>query len=161
MAKCTSAMDTANARVHKYSPDGELIKIVGATRYRSQRVRPTALRQGRSAQQTHGCGSRETIVSSFFTLDGEYIEEWGDLLQPDTIYIDEDDLVYIAELGQRISIMTLDGEVISQWGSERGSSVPWRVHGVSHTVSGWIRTVIYTSVRFKQMHACRNLSGKR
>ena len=78
---------------------------------------------------------RENNRIQFFTLDGEYIEEWGDLLHPDTIYIGEDDLCsYIAELDQRITIMTLDGEVVSQWGSERGSSVPGEFMACPHGI---------------------------
>ncbi len=52
------------------------------------------------------------------------MQEWTDLLHPDTIFIDEDEHVYIAELDQRITIMTLDGEVVSQWGNERSNTVP-------------------------------------
>ena len=72
----------------------------------------------------------------FFTLSGEYIEEWGDFLQPDTIYIDANDIVYIAELDQRITILTLDGEVLSQWGNKRGSEVPGEFYACPHGIWG-------------------------
>ena len=122
-----------NARVHKYSPDGELIKSWGQPGTGPGEFDlPHCVRV--DPRNRLMVADRENNRIQFFTLDGEYIEEWGDLLQPDTIYIDDDDLVYIAELGQRISIMTLDGEVISQWGSERGSSVPGEFMACPHGI---------------------------
>ena len=122
-----------NARVHKYSPDGELIKSWGQPGTGPGEFDlPHCVRV--DPRNRLMVADRENNRIQFFTLDGAYIEEWGDLLQPDTIYIDEDDLVYIAELGQRISIMTLDGEVISQWGSERGSTVPGEFMACPHGI---------------------------
>ncbi len=122
-----------NARIHKYSPDGELIKSWGQPGTGPGEFDlPHCVRV--DPRNRLMVADRENNRIQFFTLDGEYIEEWGDLLQPDTIYIDDDDLVYIAELGQRISIMTLDGEVISQWGSERGSTVPGEFLACPHGI---------------------------
>ncbi len=122
-----------NARVHKYSPDGELIKSWGQPGTGPGEFDlPHCVRV--DPRNRLMVADRENNRIQFFTLDGEYIEEWGDLLQPDTIYIDDDDLVYIAELGQRISIMTLDGEVVSQWGSERGSTVPGEFLACPHGI---------------------------
>ncbi len=122
-----------NARVHKYSADGELIKSWGQPGTGPGEFDlPHCVRV--DPRNRLMVADRENNRIQFFTLDGEYIEEWGDLLQPDTIYIDDDDLVYIAELGQRITIMTLDGEVISQWGSERGSTVPGEFLACPHGI---------------------------
>ena len=122
-----------NARVHKYSPDGELIKSWGQPGTGPGEFDlPHCVRV--DPRNRLMVADRENNRIQFFTLDGEYIEEWGDLLQPDTIYIDDDDLVYIAELGQRVTIMTLDGEVISQWGSERGSTVPGEFLACPHGI---------------------------
>lgn len=122
-----------NARVHKYSPDGELIKSWGRPGTGPGEFDlPHCVRV--DPRNRLMVADRENNRIQFFTLDGEYIEEWGDLLQPDTIYIDDDDLVYIAELGQRVSIMTLNGEVVSQWGSERGSTVPGEFFACPHGI---------------------------
>ena len=122
-----------NARVHKYSPDGELIKSWGQPGTGPGEFDlPHCVRV--DPRNRLMVADRENNRIQFFTLDGEYIEEWGDLLQPDTIYIDDDDLVYIAELGQRVTIMTLDGEVVSQWGSERGSTVPGEFLACPHGI---------------------------
>ncbi|MDE0483895.1 MAG: peptidyl-alpha-hydroxyglycine alpha-amidating lyase family protein [Candidatus Poribacteria bacterium] len=124
-----------NARVHKYSPDGELIKSWGKPGTGPGEFDlPHCVRVDPRNRLMVADRSNNRI--QFFTLDGEYIEEWGDLLQPDTIFIDEDELVYIAELDQRISIMTLDGEVVSQWGSERGSTVPGEFLACPHGI--WV-----------------------
>ncbi|MCY4401082.1 MAG: peptidyl-alpha-hydroxyglycine alpha-amidating lyase family protein [Candidatus Poribacteria bacterium] len=122
-----------NARIHKYSPDGELIKSWGKPGTGPGEFDlPHCVRI--DPRNRVMVADRENNRIQFFTLDGEYIEEWGDLLQPDTIFIDDDDLVYIAELEQRISIMTLDGEVVSQWGSERGSTVPGEFLACPHGI---------------------------
>ena len=122
-----------NSRIHKYSPDGELIKSWGQPGSGPGEFDlPHCVRV--DPRNRLMVADRENNRIQFFTLDGEYIEEWSDLLQPDTIYIDEEDLVYIAELGQRISIMTLDGEVVSQWGSERGSDVPGEFMACPHGI---------------------------
>lgn len=67
-------------------------------------------------------------------LDGKYITKWGGFLYPDDIFIDNDDIVYIAELDQRVTILTLDGEVITQWESERGSEVPGEFLACPHGI---------------------------
>lgn len=122
-----------NARIHKYSPDGELIKSWGKPGTGPGEFDlPHCVRVDPRNRVMVADRSNNRI--QFFTLDGEYIEEWGDLLQPDTIFIDEDDLVYIAELDQRVTIMTLDGEVVSQWGSERGSTVPGEFLACPHGI---------------------------
>ncbi len=124
-----------NARIHKFSPDRELIKSWGKPGTGPGEFDlPHCVRVDPRNRVMVADRSNNRI--QFFTLDGEYIEEWGDLLQPDTIFIDEDDLVYIAELDQRISIMTLDGEVVSQWGSERGSTVPGEFLACPHGI--WV-----------------------
>ena len=122
-----------NARIHKYAPDGERIKSWGQPGTGPGEFDlPHCVRV--DPRNRLMVADRENNRIQFFTLDGEYIEEWGDLLQPDTIYIDDDDLVYIAELGQRISIMTLDGDVVSQWDSERGSTVPGEFLACPHGI---------------------------
>ena len=122
-----------NARIHKYSPDGELIKSWGKPGSGPGEFDlPHCVRV--DPRNRVMVADRENNRIQFFTLDGEYIEEWGDLLQPDTIFIDDEDLVYIAELGQRVSIMTLDGELVSQWSSERGSTVPGEFLACPHGI---------------------------
>ena len=122
-----------NARIHKYSPEGELIKSWGQPGSGPGEFDlPHCVRV--DPRNRLMVADRENNRIQFFTLEGEYIEEWGDLLHPDTIYIDEEEYVYIAELDQRITIMTLDGEVVSRWGSEPGSTVPGEFLACPHGI---------------------------
>ena len=53
-----------------------------------------------------------------FTPNGEHIETWPDFLQPCKIYIDNEDTMYVAELGARVSILDLEGNLLWRWGGE-------------------------------------------
>ena len=124
-----------NARVHKYSPEGELIMSWGKPGTGPGEFDlPHCVRVDPRNRVMVADRSNNRI--QFFTLDGEYIQEWGGLKHPDTIYIDEDDIVYIAEMDQHLTIMTLDGEIITQWGSERGSEVPGLFYACPHGI--WV-----------------------
>jgi len=112
----------ANARVHKYSPDGELLFSWG----------------------DHGTGPGELDIShdvciaedgrvfvadrqnhriQIFTPYGEYITEWGGFKQPCSVTIDKEGYVYVSELQQRFSILNKDGKLVARWGEEK-SQVP-------------------------------------
>jgi hypothetical protein len=52
-----------------------------------------------------------------FSRDGTYTGEWPGLAEPMQIYI-RDDIIYLAESRQRVSVMTLDGDVLARWGSK-------------------------------------------
>ena len=122
-----------NARVHKYSPDGELIMSWGTPGTGPGEFDlPHCVRV--DSRNRVMVADRSNNRIQFFTLDGEYIQEWGGLRHPDTIYIDEEDIVYIVEMDQHLTIMTLDGDVITQWGSEPGNEVPGLFFACPHGV---------------------------
>jgi DNA-binding beta-propeller fold protein YncE len=60
---------------------------------------------------------RENGRIQFFDRDGQYLSEWDDLLAPMQVFY-TNDLLYLAEARQQISVRTLDGEVLSRWGSQ-------------------------------------------
>ncbi len=107
-----------NNLVHKYSSDGELLLSWGEP--------------GEGPGQfnlPHGIWVRDGKVYvadrqnhriQIFTLDGEYITEWGGFKQPCDLSIDEAGIVYVPELQGRVSILNLDGEVLARIGGERG-----------------------------------------
>lgn len=122
-----------NTRIHKYSPDGELIKSWGQPGSGPGEFNlPHCVRV--DPRNRLMVADRENNRIQFFTLDGDYIEEWRYFLHPDTIYIDADEFIYVAELDQRVTILTLDGEIVSQWGSERGSTVPGEFLACPHGI---------------------------
>lgn len=60
---------------------------------------------------------RENNRVQHFSRDGAYLGEWSDLRAPMQIFV-RDEVLYLAEGRQRISILTLDGELLAQWGSK-------------------------------------------
>ena len=102
-----------NARVHKYAPDGRRIKSWGKPGTGPGEFNlPHCVRVDRHDRVLVADRSNNRI--QFFDTEGNYLIEWGGFHQPDTIYIDGDDIVYVAELDQRVSILTLEGEVIAR-----------------------------------------------
>ena len=110
-----------NSRVHRYSPEGELIQSWGNPGagegefdvphdvwvHRDNRVFVV---------------DRQNNRLQIFTAEGEFLEEWGDFVMPCSIYIDADDLVYVSELGARMSILDIEGNLISRWGGVKSDA---------------------------------------
>jgi hypothetical protein len=59
---------------------------------------------------------RENARVEMFSREGAYTGEWPGLANPMQISI-RDDILYLAESNQRVSILTLDGGVLARWGS--------------------------------------------
>ncbi len=108
----------ANARVHKFTADGQLIKSWGGP--------------GTGPGEfnlPHGCwidkddrlliADRENDRIQVFTQEGEHITTFpSKLIGPAVMYVDDEDTVYVAEHnGGMVSILNLDGERLAQWGS--------------------------------------------
>jgi sugar lactone lactonase YvrE len=124
----------SNARVHKYSPDGELLLSWGERG--SGRVQfnlPHCVRVDRT-DRVWVC-DRENSRIQIFDTDGRYMTEWTGLLRPDAICFDpREDVVYIAELTHQVSIYTFDGERIACWGGAEASEAPGRFLGLPHGI---------------------------
>ncbi len=107
-------------RVHKFSPDGELLLSWGR-----QGTRPGefALLHNvwvDSRSRVLIC-DRENHRIQIFDDVGNYLDEWVDLIAPGDIWI-KDDMVYVVEQGGGcgVSIWTLDGDLITRWRGDRG-----------------------------------------
>jgi DNA-binding beta-propeller fold protein YncE len=59
---------------------------------------------------------RENHRVQVFDLDAKHVETWPDFIQPTDVYVDNNDIAYVAELRNRISISDLHGNVITRWG---------------------------------------------
>jgi hypothetical protein len=133
-----------NARVHKFSPDGKLIKSWGepgnAKDLRNTKNEPYKF------HTPHGIWvegervyllDRENNRIQIFTLDGEFIDMWINLERPTDMYVDREGIAYISELEDHVSIRDLDGNVIGRFGSER-SNAPGKFWG-PHAI--WVDSV--------------------
>jgi DNA-binding beta-propeller fold protein YncE len=106
-----------NARVHKFGPDGTLIHSWGEPGTAPGQFNlPHAVwidRRGRLL-----VADRENDRVQVFDQNGNLLSVWPTkLIGPAVIYVDADDIVYIAEHNSgMISVLTLDGERLVQWG---------------------------------------------
>ncbi len=122
-----------NARVHRFSSDGALLHSWG--------------NPGDGPGQFHVphgiaidssglvyVADRENSRIQRFTPDGEFVDEWNDVARPCEVFIDIDDVVYVAELGLRaglwpgmsapavdatggrVSIFNIRGELLARFG---------------------------------------------
>ena len=107
-----------NARVHKYSPEGKLLKSWG--------------KPGTGPSEfnlPHGIwidkddhvwvADRENNRIQIFTVEGKYLKQLTDFVRPGTVYIDNEDTVYVPEVFGRMSVLDLDGRLLARWGGEK------------------------------------------
>ena len=106
------------SRVHHYSPEGDLLHSWGEKGPGpGQFGVPHGIRidsRGRVLVLDREPNHRLQI----FDTKGNFLEQWTDFTGPNDIYIDRDDIVYIAEGGYRVSVWNLDGEMLDRWGEE-------------------------------------------
>jgi len=107
-----------NARVHKFSPDGKLLLSWG-----EPGTGPGQFRLPHSIwvdkRERVWVADRENSRIQIFDARGKFLSQWTDLLRPTDIFIDDEETVYVSELGLRVSLFTIDGELLSRWGCQR------------------------------------------
>lgn len=123
-----------NARVHKLSPDGELLLSWGERgNGPGQFDVPHSVRVDKY-DRVWVCDRQNRRIQIFDT-DGNYLIEWAGLALPTTVWFDpNDDVVYIAEMERRVSIRTLDGRLITKWGGLGESDKPGEFVGGPHGI---------------------------
>ena len=123
-----------NARVHKYSPDGQLIKSWGEWGTGPGQFELSHCVRIDRFDRVWVCDRTNDRIQIFDT-DGNFIEEHTGLAKPDTIFFDPDeDIVYVAEMEQQVSIFTLDGDLITQWGGRQPSNRPGEFVACPHGI---------------------------
>lgn len=121
-----------NTQVHKYTPDGTLIKSWGQPGDGpGEFVLPHCARVDRHDRVMVSDRTNNRI--QFFDTEGNYLMEWTGLHHPDGFFV-EDDIVYVAELDQRVSIWTLEGEKLAEWGKGEKSEVPGEFRACPHGI---------------------------
>jgi hypothetical protein len=106
-----------NAKVHKYSKDGELLFSWGehgSGPGQFDIVHDVWV----AADDRVLVADRQNHRIQIFTPDGEYLTEWTGFHQPCSVYIDDGGLVYVPELQARFSILDMEGRVVARWGGE-------------------------------------------
>ncbi len=121
-----------NARVHKFSGDGEHLFSWGEPGTGPGEFRlPHAIAIDPDDRVL--VADRENSRIQLFAPDGSYLAEWSHVTRPDDLFIDPDGLLYVAELGERagrspdveilphmphasVAILDLDGELITRFG---------------------------------------------
>ena len=103
-----------NCRVHKYSSDGTLLFSWG-----EPGNGPGQFNLPHSVWEAKGkvyVADRENNRIQVFTPNAEHLETWDGFLQPCDIYVDENDLMHVAELQGRVTLVGLDGTVVARLG---------------------------------------------
>ena len=109
----------ANYLVHKFSPDGRLVKTWGGPgKGPGEFALPHFIGVDRHGM-VYVC-DRENSRVQIFDADGNYVTEWAGLNNPADIFLDwKNDVAYLAEIGgpyqPKISIRDLKGNEISSW----------------------------------------------
>ena len=109
-----------NKRVHKFDPNGELIKSWGTFGDKESQFAIVHNLEFDSNDRLFVC-DRENNRIQIFDDEGNYLEEWNDLLMPGDLWI-KDDIVYVCEQTEAggVSIWTIDGDLITRWNGDRG-----------------------------------------
>ncbi len=125
-----------NARVHRYTSTGTHIQSWGSWGDGpGQFALSHCVRIDRYAR-VWVC-DRENNRIQIFDLEGNFLSQWTDLAQPDTIYFHPTaDVVFIAELDHQISIYNFDRQLLSQWGGRTTSDRPGEFVAFPHGI--WV-----------------------
>lgn len=119
------------ARVHKFAASGELLCSWGSPGAGpGQFDLPHSVWVDR--QERVFVVDRENSRIQIFDSDGRYLSEWTGFHRPQDIFIDSDDTVYVAEVGQRVSVLTLEGELLGVIGGP--GDLPGQFREAPHSV---------------------------
>jgi len=132
-----------NARVHKFHSDGTLQFSWGEPGDKpGQFYLPHSIVI--SKDDIIYVADRENGRIQLFNINGEFIEEWTDLLRPASLFIDKDNLLYVGECKRsatfdgsptRVAIFDLNGNLLARLDNPYtiwpGLGQPWRaVHAL-------------------------------
>ena len=108
-----------NARVHRFSAEGELLLSWGEPGYSEpgefNLVHGIALdNDGRVLV----C-DRENHRMQVFDQEGVHIATWTGFRKPGDVVVDDEGTVFVSELDYRVTVLDGDGQVLARWGGEK------------------------------------------
>ena len=134
-----------NARVHKFSPDGELLLSWGEWGDGPGQFELSHCVRVDERDRVWVCDRSNNRIQIFDT-EGNYLDQWTGLRHPDALHFDPvDDVVYVAELDQQVSLYTKAGELITQWGGGVSSDKPGEFLACPHGIWSDSRGDLYVS----------------
>lgn len=129
-----------NARVHKFSPEGEWLASWGEP---GDKPGQFNLPHGIAVDSTGRIfvADRENSRLQIFSPEGEFLSSWTDVVRPCEVFLDREDNVFVAELGGRagmfswmtpdltlsggrISIFDKSGQLLSRFGGGEHPGTP-------------------------------------
>jgi DNA-binding beta-propeller fold protein YncE len=128
-----------NARVHRFSPEGQLKFSWGqpgkTARGEFHLPHSLLIHEG----LVYVC-DRENHRIQVFTTEGEHITTWTDLQQPMDISIDRDGVLYVSEgrgggSSSRVSVLDREGNVLSRFNCRGGHGSWVDSHGDIYVVA--------------------------
>lgn len=92
-----------NARVHRFSAEGTLLRSWGGPGTKAGQFNlPHGIAIDRLGRVV--VADRENSRLQFFSQDGDFLDEWRDVLRPMQVLVDADGLLYVAEVGYRAGL---------------------------------------------------------
>jgi DNA-binding beta-propeller fold protein YncE len=116
-----------NARVHKFTSDGELLSSWGepgdSGKLKGTKDEPNHFHIPHGIWAYGGkvyAADRQNNRIQIFDLDGNYMEMWLGFTLPSKVYIDPaEEVVYVSELAARCTLADLNGNILGHLGAER------------------------------------------
>jgi sugar lactone lactonase YvrE len=109
-----------NARVHHYDQDRKLIRSWGQPGNAPGQFNMVhdVWVDTRGAQRRVWVCDRMNNRLQVFSPDGEFLEEKTGFREPNSVWVDPEGFMYVAELHARVTILDQDGGVVGQLGGE-------------------------------------------
>ncbi len=140
-----------NARIHRFDSQGHLKYSWGEPGGRPGEFRlphDIAL----DSMDRLLVADRENSRIQVFDIDGNYLEQWNDVVRPTGISFDANNNVFVSELAMRVSVFSPDGELLGRWGNttaDRESALFHAPHAIAIDSRGdiYVGDVAYTHAK--------------
>lgn len=131
-----------NFKVHKFSPEGVLMLSWGEAGTGKGQFDLVHSVWVDSSYNVYVCDRGNNRVQ-IFDGDGRFLQEWTGFLSPDKLWFDQEETIFMAEIGHRVTVLNREGKVLSQWG-EAGEE-PHQFFSSPHGIWGDSRRDLYVS----------------